>query len=56
MADGDNHVVRICLQEGSEQVELRYKGFWYFRAAELATGLTLGACGICWWRKRVRRS
>lgn len=56
VADGDNHVVRICLQEGSEQVELRYKGFWYFRAAELATGLTLGACGICWWRKRVRRS
>lgn len=55
VADGDNHVVRVCLQEGAEQVELRYKGFWFFRAAELATGLTLGAWGVCWWRKRVRR-
>ncbi len=53
--DGDNHVVRICLQNGAAWVELRYKGFWYFRAAELVSGLTLGACGICWWKKKVKR-
>jgi len=55
VTDGDNHVVRILLQEGVSQVELRYKGFWYFRVAELVTGLTWGACGICWWKKRGRR-
>lgn len=52
---GDNHVVRVCLQNGAAWVELRYKGFWYFRVAELVSGLTLGACGICWWKKRVKR-
>ncbi len=52
---GDNHVVRIYLQNGAAWVELRYKGFWYFRAAELVSGLTLGACGICWWKKKVKR-
>lgn len=51
---GDNHVVRICLLEGSSRVELRYRGFWYFRVAEGVTLLTLGAWGICWWRKRKR--
>ncbi len=55
VTDGDNHVVRIRLREGAAQVELRYKGFWYFRVAELITGLTLGACGICWWKKRAGR-
>lgn len=50
-ADGDNHVVRILLQEGTEQVELQYRGCWYFRAAELITVLTLGAFGVWWWRK-----
>lgn len=49
---GDNHVVRVCLQEGSSRVELRYRGYWYFRMAEGITLLTLGAWGICWWRKR----
>lgn len=53
-ADGDNHVVRVCLIEGTNQVELRYKGFWYFRVAEGITLLTLGAWGICWWIKRRR--
>lgn len=55
VTDGDNHVVRVGLREGTSRVELRYKGFWYFRAAELVSGLTWGACGICWWKKRVRR-
>lgn len=53
-ADGDNHVVRICLREGTSRVELRYRGFWYFRAAEGITLLTLGGWGICWWTKRRR--
>lgn len=50
--EGDNHVVRICLQAESSWVELRYRGFWYFRVAEGITLLTLGAWGICWWIKR----
>lgn len=54
VADGDNHVVRVLLQEGTAQVELRYRGFWYFRAAELITALTLGAWGVYWWKKRGR--
>ena len=52
--DGDNHVVRICLSEGTSRVKLRYKGFWYFRVAEGITLLTLGAWGICWLTKRRR--
>ncbi len=51
---GDNHVVRILLREGTTRVELRYEGFWYFRAAELVTVLTLGAWGVYWWKKRRR--
>ncbi len=51
---GDNHVVRILLREGTTRVELGYKGFWYFRVAELATILTLGAWGVYWWKKRQR--
>ncbi|MDE5892920.1 MAG: hypothetical protein K2H45_08375, partial [Acetatifactor sp.] len=54
IAQGNNHVVRVYLQEGSRRVELRYRGFWYFRMAEGITLLTLGAWGICWWRKRRR--
>lgn len=49
---GDNHLVRVLLQEGTTQVELRYRGFWYFRAAELISALTLGAWGVYWWKKR----
>ena len=52
--DGDNHVVRVRLQEGAEQVSLRYRGFWYFRGAELVSLAAWGACGICWWKKRRR--
>ncbi len=55
VTDGDNHVARVVLREGTTQVELRYKGFWYFRGAELVSGLTWGACGIWWWKKRARR-
>lgn len=55
VTDGDNHVVRITLREGTSQVELRYKGFWYFRGAELVSGLAWGACGIWWWKKRAER-
>lgn len=51
---GDNHVVRVLLREGTTQVELRYEGFWYFRAAEAVTVLTLGAWGVYWWKKRRR--
>ena len=51
VADGNNHVVRICLQEGTSRVVLQYQGFWYFRAAELITVLTLGAFGVWWWKK-----
>lgn len=54
VAAGDNYVVRIWLREGTTQVSLRYKGFWYFRAAELITVLTLGAWGIYWWKKREK--
>lgn len=54
IAQGNNHVVRVYLQEGSSRVELRYRGFWYFRMAEGITLLTLGVWGICWWRKRRR--
>lgn len=53
---GDNHVVRICLQEGTNRVELRYRGFWYFRVAEIITLMTLGALGVCWWRRRKQIS
>lgn len=49
--EGDNHVVRIRLQEGTDQVMLQYRGCWYFRAAELITVLTLGAFGVWLWKK-----
>ncbi|MCM1117913.1 MAG: hypothetical protein NC543_00915 [bacterium] len=52
VVDGDNHVVRVRLREGTSRVELQYQGFWYFRVAEGATLLTLGAWGIWWWRRR----
>lgn len=52
--DGDNHVVRILLQEETEQVVLQYRGCWYFRVAEMITVLTLGAFGVWWWRKGRR--
>lgn len=54
IVEGDNHVVQIRLQEGSSRVELRYRGFWYFRMAEGITLLTLGAWGVCWWKKRKK--
>lgn len=54
IVDGDNHVARISLPEGTSRVELRYKGFWYFRVSEGITLLTLGAWGVCWWTKRRR--
>ncbi len=52
--DGDNHVVRIRLQEGTDQVMLQYRGCWYFRAAELITVLTLGVFAVWWWKKGRR--
>lgn len=52
VSDGDNHVVRVWLGEDTSRVELRYQGFWYFRVAEGVTLLTLGAWGICWWKRR----
>lgn len=52
VSDGNNHVVRVWLGEDTGRVELRYRGFWYFRVAEGVTLLTLGAWGICWWRRR----
>ena len=54
VASGDNHVVRVLLREGTTQIELRYRGLWYFRAAELISVLTLGAWGVYWWKKRRR--
>lgn len=55
VSDGDNHVVRIWLREDTSHVELQYQGFWYFRVAEGVTLLTLGAWGICWWRRRGQK-
>ena len=52
VVEGYNNVVQIRLQEGSTRVELQYRGLWYFRLAEGITILTLGAWGICWWKKR----
>lgn len=43
-SDGDNHVLRIMLREGSGEVHISYSGFWYFRAAEAVSLLT--ACGF----------
>ncbi|MBQ4258982.1 MAG: hypothetical protein IJB84_01800 [Lachnospiraceae bacterium] len=42
IVDGDNHVLRVLLENGSTQVHISYTGLWYFRIAELISLLTIG--------------
>lgn len=42
IADGNNHVLKVLLEEGSSTVNISYTGLWYFRIAEIISLLTIG--------------
>jgi len=51
--DGDNHLMALSLPAGEGTVAVRYEGFWYYRAADWISVLTLLAlAGRAVYRKR----
>ncbi len=48
--DGDNHVLRVLLEDGSSQVRISYIGLWYFRVAEFISLATI-VWFVMWYKK-----
>lgn len=54
--DGDNHLMALSLPAGEGTVAVRYEGFWFYRAANGISALTLIAwIGWAAYRKRKPR-
>jgi hypothetical protein len=51
--NGDNHLMALALPAGEGTVSVRYEGFWYYRAGDWVSVLTLFTwIGWAAYRKR----
>lgn len=55
VTDGENHVMRIYLDHGTEFVKIKYSGFWYFKIADIISLLTVLGMIALWFKNRSGR-